>query len=71
MTFKVKATITIKYDTDNKPTERFHIDTTVYNGYDIKHAFSRAFDKLTAMTNSLNTFGNATFKINKVEDILE
>tara|TARA_A100001515_G_scaffold91061_1_gene72575 strand:+ start:107 stop:316 length:210 start_codon:yes stop_codon:yes gene_type:complete len=69
MTYKVTATIKIEHDT--AMTERLHVNTTVYDCDDIKHAFSKSFDKLTAMTDSLNTFGNATFKINKVEDILE
>ena len=70
MTFRVNATISIKHR-DTAPTERFHVETVLYNCDDIKHAFSRAFDRLQEMTDSLNSFGNATFKINKVADILE
>ena len=69
MTYKVTATI--KIENEATITQRLHINTTVYDCDDIKHAFSKSFDKFTAMTDSLNTFGNATFKINKVEDILE
>ena len=54
MTYKVTATIKIEHDT--AMTERLHVNTTVYDCDDIKHAFSKSFDKFTAMTISLPIF---------------
>tara|TARA_Y100000004_G_scaffold149854_1_gene171941 strand:+ start:45 stop:251 length:207 start_codon:yes stop_codon:yes gene_type:complete len=67
MTYKVNATIKIEYE--ESMTERLHIDTTVYDCDDIKQAFSKVYDKLHAMTESLKPFGNVSFKITKTEEI--
>jgi|TARA_R100000482_G_scaffold58796_1_gene21348 hypothetical protein len=67
MTFKVTATIKIEHE--ENMTERLNIDTTVWDCNDIKQAFSKVYDKLHAMTESLKPFGNVSFKITKVEDL--